>query len=74
MSKYIGLLKPDSQKFLIAMAEAELSPVELATKAGISVNFVYSMRRGKYTKPKYLGACCRVLSIKVEDIVERNDI
>ena len=70
MPKYIGLLKPDSQKFLIAMANAELDPRELAEQAGISVNFVYSIRRGKYTKPKYLGACCRVLNIKVEDVIE----
>lgn len=70
MSKYIGLLKPDSQKFLIAMAKAELTPIELAAKAGISVNFVYSIRRGNYTKPKYLGACCRILNVKVEDVVE----
>lgn len=70
MSKYIGLLKPDSTKFLIAMAEAELTPKELADLAGISVNFVYSIRRGKYTKPKYLGACCHVLNVRVEDVIE----
>lgn len=70
MSKYIGLLKPDSKKFLIAMAEAEMNPQELAVAAGISVNFVYSIRRGKYTKPKYLGACCRALKISVADVIE----
>ena len=67
--KYILLLKPDSQKFLIAMAKAESTPIELAAKAGISVNFVYSICRGKHTKPKYLGACCRILNVKVEDTV-----
>lgn len=70
MSKYIGLLKPDSKKFLIAMAEAELTPRELAEKAGINVNFVYSIRRGKYTKPKYIGACCHALNISVKDVIE----
>ena len=48
----------------------KFDPRELAEQAGISVNFVYSIRRGKYTKPKYLGACCRVLNIKVEDVIE----
>ena len=73
MPKYIGLLKPDSKKFLIAMAEAEMNPQELAAAAGINVNFVYQIRRGKYTKPKYIGACCHALNINVEDIIESED-
>lgn len=73
MAKYIGLLKPDSQKFLIAMAEAEIDPKELAEKAGISVNFVYQIRRGIYTKPKYIGACCHVLNVRVEDVIESEE-
>lgn len=43
------------QKFLIAMAKARVEPVELAERAELSKNIVYSMRRGFYTKPKYLG-------------------
>lgn len=73
MSKYIGLLKPDSKKFLMAMAEAEMNPKELAAAAGISVNFVYQIRRGKYTKPKYIGACCHALKVSVEDVIESED-
>jgi len=70
MSKDLTMLKADSQKFLIAMANAELEPAELATKAGLSNNIVYSMRKGCYTKPKYLGAVARTLSVKVQDLIE----
>lgn len=66
------MLKPDSKKFLMAMAEAEMEPKELAAKSGVSVNIVYTMRRGFYTKPKYLGAVARALSVKVADLVEDN--
>ncbi len=70
VSKDTVMLKPDSRKILIAMAEAELEPTELAKAAGISRNIVYTMRRGFYTKPKYIGAVARVLNVKVADLIE----
>lgn len=67
------MLKPDSRKFLVAMANAELEPVELAERAGISKNVVYIARRGFYVKPRYLGAMARVLQVRVEDLIEGAD-
>ena len=64
------MLKPDSKRFLVAMEEAEMEPKELAAKSGVSVNVVYTMRRGFYNKPKYLGAVARALSVKVADLIE----
>lgn len=64
------MLKPDSRKVLIAMAEAELEPTELAQAAGISKNIVYIIRRGYYVKPKYIGAVARVLNVRVADLIE----
>ncbi len=64
------MLKPDSRKVLIAMAEAEMEPAELARAAGISRNIVYTIRRGFYCKPKYLGAIARALSVSVSDLIE----
>lgn len=64
------MLKPDSRKVLIAMATAELEPAELAEAAGISKNIVYTIRRGFYTKPKYIGAIARVLQVNVNDLIE----
>lgn len=71
--KDITMLKPDSRKVLIAMAEAGFEPVELAAEAGISKNIVYSMRRGFYTKPKYLGAAAKALGVRVIDLIEDKD-
>lgn len=64
------MLKPDSRKVLIAMAEAEMEPAELAVAAGIPKNIVYTIRRGFYTKPKYLGAVARAMQVKVTDLIE----
>lgn len=64
------MLKPDSRKMLIAMAEAELEPKELAAKSGVSVNIVYIARRGYYVKPCYLGKISRALGVKVSDLIE----
>lgn len=64
------MLKPDSHKVLIAMAAAELEPAELAEAAGISKNIVYTIRRGFYTKPKYIGAIARALQVNVTDLIE----
>lgn len=68
------MLKPNSRKFLVAMAEKEMEPAELAQAAGISKNIVYTMRRGFYTKPKYLGAVARVLEVKVADLIEDKEV
>ena len=68
--KDMTMLKPDSRKVLVAMAEAELEPAELAEAAGISKNIVYTIRRGYYAKPKYIGAIARVLHVKVADLIE----
>lgn len=64
------MLKPDSRKVLIAMAELEYDPVVLAEAAGVSKNIVYSMRRGFYTKPKYMGKIAKALNVRVADLVE----
>lgn len=64
------MLKPDSRKVLIAMADLEYEPADLAKAAGISKNIVYSMRRGFYTKPKYIGKAAKALHVKVTDLIE----
>lgn len=64
------MLKPDSRKMLIAMAEAEIEPKELAAKSGVSVNIVYIARRGYYVKPRYLGKISKVLGVSVADLIE----
>lgn len=73
VAKDTTMLKPSSRKVLIAMAEAGFEPVELAAEAGISKNIVYSMRRGFYTKPKYIGAVAKALKVKVIDLLEDID-
>lgn len=72
-AKDTTMLKPSSRKVLIAMAEAGYEPIDLATEAGISKNIVYSIRRGFYTKPKYLGAVANALNVKVIDLLEDVD-
>lgn len=64
------MLKPDSRKVLIAMAVAEMEPKEVSKESGVPVNIVYTMRRGFYTKPKYIGAVARALHVKVDDLIE----
>lgn len=64
------MLKPDSRKVLIAMAEAEMEPKEVSLESGVPVNIVYTIRRGFYVKPKYIGAVARALHVKVADLIE----
>ena len=72
-AKNTVMLKPDSKKMLVAMAEAELQPKELAAKAGVPVNIVYIARRGYYVKPIYLGKISKVLQVRVADLIEDNE-
>ena len=64
------MLKPDSRKVLIAMAAAEMEPKEVSKKSGVPVNIVYTIRRGFYTKPKYIGKVARALKVTVADLIE----
>lgn len=64
------MLKPDSRKVLIAMAEAELEPADLAKASGVPKNIVYTIRRGYYTKPVYIGKVAKALSVNVTDLIE----
>ncbi|MDE5907773.1 MAG: helix-turn-helix transcriptional regulator [Lachnospiraceae bacterium] len=74
-AKNTVMLKPDSRKVLIAMAEAELEPKELAEAAGVSVNIVYIARRGFYVKPCYMGKISKALGVSVADLIEdRGDV
>ena len=70
VSKDTVMLKASSRKMLIAMAEAELEPKELAEKSGVPVNIVYIARRGYYVKPVYLGKISKVLNVSVADLIE----
>lgn len=67
------MLKPDSKKMLVAMAEAELQPKELAAKSGVPVNIVYIARRGYYVKPVYLGKISKALQVRVADLIEEKE-
>lgn len=64
------MLKPDSRKVLIAMAAAEMEPREVSMESGVPVNIVYTIRRGFYCKPRYLGAVARALHVTVTDLIE----
>lgn len=64
------MLKLSSRKLLIAMAEAQTEPAKLAEASGVSKNIVYTMRRGCYIKPKYVGAVAKALGVAVADLVE----
>ena len=72
-AKNTVMLKPDSRKMLIAMAEAELQPKELAVKSGVPVNIVYIARRGYYVKPVYLGKISKALGVAVADLIEKKE-
>lgn len=64
------MLKPDSRKVLIAMAAAEMEPKDVSSESGVPVNIIYTIRRGFYTKPKYIGAVARALHVTVADLIE----
>lgn len=66
------MLQVDSKKLLIAMAENQLEPVELAEKAGVPKNIVYAIRRGNYAKPKYIGKAAVTLGVKETDLLPDN--
>lgn len=69
-SRDYSMLKVNTKALSIAMAKAEIEPKELAAKAGVSDNIVYTIRRGCLTKPVYIGKICKALNVKVEDMIE----
>lgn len=65
----LTMLRADSTKMLVAMAEKEYEPEDLAIAAGVSKNTVYVMRLGFYVKPKYIGKVAKALEVRVVDLI-----
>ena len=53
MKRDYTMLKVDSFKFNVALANAELEPKTLSKKSGVAINIVYAARKGCYVKPMY---------------------
>jgi len=71
MKRDYTMLKVDSFKFNVALANAELEPKTLSKKSGVAVNIVYAARKGCYVKPMYLGKLCKAMSVEVTDVIEQ---
>lgn len=71
MNKYClqTMLKPDTTAISIFLADQELESKDLARITGIGVNIIYAIRRGCYTKPKYIGKISKALGCSVKDII-----
>ena len=65
-----SMLKVKSKSLLLAMANSEVEPKELAKAAGLAPNIVYTSIRGCYVKPKYIGKIAKALGVQVETLVE----
>ena len=63
------MLQADPEKFLIAIGNAGMDLYELSKESGVGYSTICMMRRGLYMKPWKLGKVCKVLEVKVEDIV-----
>lgn len=63
------MLIPNTTAISILLAEQELESKDLATKTGIGISIIYAIRRGCYTKPKYIGKIAKALGCKVKDII-----
>jgi len=66
------MLKMNSTAILIAMAEKEWEPKNLAEHAGVTYQIACIARRGCTIKPKYAGKIAKALGVEVRDIVETN--
>lgn len=63
------MLRVDPLQFALAIGRAELEPVELAQKAGVSPNAVYSAARGYLIKPLKLGKMARAMGVPLEELI-----
>lgn len=70
-SRDYSMLKVNSLKFNIALANAELEPITLSEKSGVARNIIYAARKGCYVKPVYLGKISKALNVQVTDIIEQ---
>lgn len=57
-------------EIIAAMTASCMSPGEIATAAGVSVNVIYRMRKGYLVKMERFGKVCRVLGIEAKDYID----
>ncbi|QNO15315.1 helix-turn-helix transcriptional regulator [Alkalicella caledoniensis] len=68
------MMKLDSQKLLIGMANACITITELAEKSNVSRPALTKFTTGKSNpKPATIGKLAKALDVKVEDLIERGE-
>ncbi|WP_286909680.1 helix-turn-helix transcriptional regulator [Clostridium sp. UBA1652] len=64
------MLKIDRDKFLIAIARAEITTTELKAKSNVGRNTISNIINGKvYVRPVIIGKLANALNVSVEDLV-----
>ncbi len=67
-------MKINKDAFFIAMANAELDQSALARKAGVSVNRVNDLYRGRVSpRPQTVGKLAKALNVPVEKLIFREE-
>lgn len=66
----MGMLCAKIDVIVCAMANSCLSPLEIAEKAGVSVNIVYRVRRGYLVKMDSFGKVCKALGLDCKDVID----
>ena len=57
-------------QIIAAMTASCMSPMEIAKKAGVSVNIVYRMRKGYLVKMECFGKVCKALEIEAKEYID----
>ena len=64
------MLKINRDKFLLALAKAEMSTVELQAKSGVGRNTISKIMNGEtYVRPQLVGKLAKALNVGVEQLV-----
>lgn len=65
------MLKINNDKFLLAMAKAEMTTTELQIKSGVGRNTISKILSGETSvRPQIIGKIARALNAPVESIVD----
>lgn len=66
-------MKLDANKFLMILAEKQISLKDLCEKSGIGVSTLQKVRKGNTPRPATLGKIAKVLNVDVQDIIQEGE-
>lgn len=66
-------MKLDANKFMMILAEKQITLKDLCEESGIGVSTLQKVRKGNTPRPATIGRIAKALGVDVQDIIQEGE-